>query len=990
MLRKSTMVALAGLLWTVGAAWAGTFGQVVSIGGAAADVALDEARGRLYVANFTANRIEVMSLASKTIQTSINVASQPSSISMSPDGRWLIAAHYGNKTAPASPTNGVTVIDLRNNNAKQTFALTNPPLGLAFGSYNKALIVTTKEFILFDPAVGTTQLIRTIQEQATKSIPVPQQTFPPQITQASVGASPDGRYIWGFGDSLLFQYDATAHVLISSLYSASPTLGPRAVSVAADGLHAAMGWWLMDIDRGVPRIYSNFGEPLGDLARGGHAFDGIHNLVYSEVPFTTSDAPVLTVRDSDNLTIRERLALPEHLAGRAVLTADGNTMYAVSDSGVTVLPVGNRNAVPRLQTSVENLVFRGNFCDRDMASQTFTISDPGGARVPFSISSSNPGVRLTPSSGVTPAVVKVTVDPNVFATQKGTVNVDLTITSSTGVNILDPVRVSVNSREPDQRGTFVTNPGKLTDLVADPQRDQYYVLREDKNQVLVYDGGNNTVKSILRTCNLPKGMTITFDRQSLLVACENAQIISVFDLDTLQPSAPINAQNTRMGSIAASARGILGVGFDTSSGDYGIYRINMATRLATRLPLVGVWENTVPQYTVATPAPNGSSILFVSPDGSVLLYDANVDTFTVSRKDFPSLSGAYAASSFGDFVIGSTIFNSSLVPVRSIQAASGASSGFAFVDAGGFFVSAPDQTSAGIISRVDVSTGFGARATRTAEAPLLSTLTNPFTRTVALLNSRGNIILLTASGVTILPPGYDTAVVSPNISRVVSAADGVSSVAPGGLFTIYGTNLSPTNVATKEMSLPTALGDSCLTVNGQPVPILFVSPTQVNGQMPFQAIGNVTMIVHTPGGVSDNFNLTVQSAAPSVFRAAVAPGEVFPTIVRAANNLMVTDTNPVHRNDVLVIYLTGMGRVSPSVEDGQPAPSYPLANTLQQPDVAIGGVGAPVLFSGLTPDLVGLYQINVSIPGNAPKGLGIPLTITQGAFTHTVNVRVVE
>jgi uncharacterized protein (TIGR03437 family) len=85
-----------------------------------------------------------------------------------------------------------------------------------------------------------------------------------------------------------------------------------------------------------------------------------------------------------------------------------------------------------------------------------------------------------------------------------------------------------------------------------------------------------------------------------------------------------------------------------------------------------------------------------------------------------------------------------------------------------------------------------------------------------------------------------------------------------------------------------------------------------------------------------------------------------------------------------------MGSVSPFVGDGKPAPSYPLANTLTTPDVSIGGIGAPVLFSGLTPDLVGLYQINVSIPGNAPKGLGIPLTITQGGVTYTVNVRVVE
>ena len=65
-------------------------------------------------------------------------------------------AHYGNNTAPASPTNALTLIDLTNNYAKQTFALANPPLGVAFGLDGKALVVTTTEFIVFDPAVGTT------------------------------------------------------------------------------------------------------------------------------------------------------------------------------------------------------------------------------------------------------------------------------------------------------------------------------------------------------------------------------------------------------------------------------------------------------------------------------------------------------------------------------------------------------------------------------------------------------------------------------------------------------------------------------------------------------------------------------------------------------------------------------------------------------------------------------------------------------------------
>jgi hypothetical protein len=120
MLRKSWLLAIVSAVMIAGQARGGTFGKVVSIGGEAADLVLDEARGKLYIANFTANRIDVMSLATNTIQTSINVPAQPSSVALSPDGHWLLVSHYGNNTAPASPQNGLTVIDLTNQNAKQS------------------------------------------------------------------------------------------------------------------------------------------------------------------------------------------------------------------------------------------------------------------------------------------------------------------------------------------------------------------------------------------------------------------------------------------------------------------------------------------------------------------------------------------------------------------------------------------------------------------------------------------------------------------------------------------------------------------------------------------------------------------------------------------------------------------------------------------------------------------------------------------------------
>ena len=72
---------------------AATFGTVVPIAGAASDIALDESRGLLYIANFTANRIEVMSTADYSIRSSMNVAPQPGALALSFDSQFLLIAH---------------------------------------------------------------------------------------------------------------------------------------------------------------------------------------------------------------------------------------------------------------------------------------------------------------------------------------------------------------------------------------------------------------------------------------------------------------------------------------------------------------------------------------------------------------------------------------------------------------------------------------------------------------------------------------------------------------------------------------------------------------------------------------------------------------------------------------------------------------------------------------------------------------------------------
>jgi uncharacterized protein (TIGR03437 family) len=989
---------------------AATFGTVVPIGGHASDIALDESRGVLYVANFTANRIEVMSTANNAIRSSMNVPSQPGSLTLSPDNQYLLVTHYGNFTAPAPSRNAITLINLADN-TRQTFAMGDPPLGAAFIADGRAFIVTSTSLVLLEPATGAMSVVATFGSLA-KSMPVDAATFPSQVIQATLATNADRTSVYGIADDgefqAFYQFDLRKGEIFAIGIVASPRPLPR-ISVSNDGSWAMLGQY--KVDRRANDL-AQFPNSITSTNIGGAAVDSRAGLIYAEIltaslpnspassssstPVATtaiSGPPVLHVLDADNLTVRESLRMPEHITGRSVLSSAADVIYAVSDSGVMVFPVGRLNQQHRVIAGQSDVMVSGNFCNRNVLIQKLTITDPGGGNTDFQIGSNLAGVTVSPSSGMTPATVQVRVDPSAFQDQTGTVVGQLTISSASAVNLPSAVRVLVNNRNPDQRGTVVNVPGTLTDILGDPLRNRFYVVRQDKNQILVFDASTYTQIATLRTSTTPTQMALTFDRKYLVVGHDNSQQAFVFDLDTLKTDAPIFFPPGHYPrSIAESGKAMLALVRNVAEGGPGeIDRIDMVNRVATELPSLGVYSNKVDPAGVLTPAPNGGNILAVMPDGNVMLYDANADTFTISRKDFETLAGSYAASSYNTYVAGQHLLNASLVPQAEMEVASGQSAGFAFVDQWGLRTTAPAAGSPGIIQHVDPAQSLSIKPTRMVEAPLSGSTDVPLLRSLAPLYDRSAVVSLTVSGITVLPWAYDAAVAMPRIQSVVNAADGKLAVAPGGLITVYGDQMSPVNIATKQIPLPTALGESCLTVNGVPVPMLFVSSKQINGQLPFNVDGNATMTLRTPGGISDNFYFSILPGAPSIFRTGTAgPDTSIATIIRATNDQLVTPSNPIHVDDTIVIYLTGLGRTSPAVESGVPAPSDPLPSAIITPSVTLGGMGLNVLYAGLVPGEVGLYQINASVPFGVPQGFEVPLVISQGGTSTSLNVRVVK
>jgi uncharacterized protein (TIGR03437 family) len=1002
----------AAFLGAAGPSAAATFGTVVPIGGHASDIALDESRGLLYIANFTANRIEVMSTADLSIRSSMNVAPQPGALSISPDGQFLLVAHFGNFSTADTSRNAITLINL-NDNTRQTFTMGDVPLALTFVADGTALIFTTTSVLLFDPVTGAMNVIDTYAAIG-KTLPADPATFPTQMILAEAATNPDRTVAYAVADDSKYQvilrYDTRKGQLTGMNFVASPKPLPH-LAVPADG-----SWILTGTYKWDPRTYVVLNQIPNAVAStniGANALDSRAGILYSQflTPNTSATSsssssststttpaaqygpPVLSIMDADNFTVRETLLLPENMTGRAVLNGSADVLYSASDSGVLVLPVGRLKQYHRVAASASDIVATNTSCNRSIISKTLTITDPGGGSTDFTIGASAAGVSISPSSGITPATVQVRVDPNAFQNSTGTVTVPLTITSSTAVNVAPSVRLLINNHNPDQRGTAVNIPGVITDILPDPARNRFYVVQQDRNMVLVYDGTSYKQLAALRSGTTPTRLAITFDRQYLVIGHDNTQQAYVYDLDTFQQQTPITFPSGHYPrSIAESGNGMLALVRNVSGGNPGeIDRIDFAARKASGMPSLGVYSNKVSQDGILVPSPNGAAILAAMPDGNLMLYDANAGTFTVSRKDSTGLQGSVAASSYNTYVVGNQLLNSSLVPQATLESSSGKSSGFAFVDSWGFRTTTPGDTAPGVIQRVDPAQSLGIKPTRMVEAPLAPSTAVPFTRTLAPLYDRSSVVALTISGFTVLPWNYDAAVAPPKITSVVNLADGTAPVAPGGLISVIGQQMSPVNIATQQVPLPTALGESCLTVNGIPVPMTFVSSKQINGQLPFNVDGAATMTLRTPGGVSDNFYFTIYAAAPSIFRSGSAgPMTGLATVVRSDNGEFVTPTNPLHPGDSIVIYATGLGRTDPPVDAGLPAPSDPLSSSIIAPAVTLGGAPLQIDYAGLAPGQVGVYQINARVSLNAPQGLSVPLVVDQGGLSTRLDVRVVK
>lgn len=220
------------------------------------------------------------------------------------------------------------------------------------------------------------------------------------------------------------------------------------------------------------------------------------------------------------------------------------------------------------------------------------------------------------------------------------------------------------------------------------------------------------------------------------------------------------------------------------------------------------------------------------------------------------------------------------------------------------------------------------------------------------------------------------------------------ATAPGDWLVMYGVNLATVKSQTwsgsdfNGVQAPTALGGTTVTIAGVPAYIDYISPGQVNVQVPSGIpTGPQPILVTTAGGTSAAYTMTVNATEPGLLAPAAFTFNGNQYIVAQLSNtttyvLPVTvsglATARAKPGDSLTIYGIGFGQVTPDTPAGQ---IVQATNQLQaQLAVTFAGVPAAVTYAGLAPGYVGLYQFNVTVPNVAASDT-VPLVFTLGGAT---------
>ncbi len=228
------------------------------------------------------------------------------------------------------------------------------------------------------------------------------------------------------------------------------------------------------------------------------------------------------------------------------------------------------------------------------------------------------------------------------------------------------------------------------------------------------------------------------------------------------------------------------------------------------------------------------------------------------------------------------------------------------------------------------------------------------------------------------------------IVNAASNAPGGAPISPGEFVTIFGSNLAAQTMQAGA-PYPMTLGGVTVTVNNVAAPLYLVSKNQISFLVPYMVSGTTaSVVVKNSTGTSNTVSVPLAPTSPGIY--SVDYSGAGAGVILHADYSVVNAASPAKQGETVLVYLTGLGAVTPGVADGIAAPSTPLSTVnlnSQQLTVLMDGKTAAVQFAGLAPGFPGLYQLNVTIPNGLTSlgQVGIAIA-TPDAFHDQVYIAI--
>lgn len=1022
---------------------AANIGTVIPVLGAIADLAYDATRNLVYLANPSRNRVEIYSVSAGQLIGNVATGLTPASMALSRDGNTLYVANVGSFTISAidlstqqsvaeyyigsrpdsiaigsdgfivilgtvgllrlDPASGllvsVPISPPPTPPAGLPITPTSPtPAGFLAGlattpSGDLMIGLSTNRLFVYDVVSGTVLRSRNVTG-----------------LRAILSVSPDGsRFMAG-----PFLFDTQTLTILGRTGTVSATLtGGSVFSIDGNSVYATFS-----TQSPINPLNSNNPQNPGGATIPGAIAGQISG------PPTRS---VLQVMRSSSLTPQLGLRLAEAITSKLIGSPDGQYLFANSSSGMLVIPVGQLNRLPVLDVSATNVVLSVDPCNRTVATASVTIRNTGAGRMT---------VAATPNIAAAPIVLslqpgaastlRISFDPR-SVTTFSTLQYVVVLVSPEAVNIEPAILVNLNYRDVTQRGTIVPMTGVGVDLQADPARQLLYIANYTQDQIEVFSMKTQSFLKPIRVGNRPRSMAMP-DPSTLVVTNAGAENVSVIDLESMTqveqiPMAPIplNATPVFPLSIAGSTNAILFSAVPLSAsgvapGNGSVWQLSLLTHSAfPRLDLGRGNTNVINGRNMLVSPADGSAILFVEGNGTLRLYDPIADTFPVTATGaVTGLRGTATAAGDGSFyVIDNSIYNSAL-QLQGTLVTSTAGQAFGVTTSGNNVVrvQAPGgQTTVQSLqsynpslrldiqvsmpeSIMDITPAQIGTANGTRQWPPRTTalelgVANQTQLLPRALTSDGNnnTYVLTFSGLSVISLKSAAGKVPVfQANGVVNGASRTPGVSPGSLITIFGSNLADPDQATTSV-LPRLLGGVCVTAGELAIPLISTSPTQIDAQLPPELrVGRITLTVRSTrlGVASAGTQIQLRATSPGIFSVDLND-QARAALFHAADATLVTPDYPADRDEQLILFATGLGPVSPSVPAGQAGSGDPdsVSTTVNPVAVTIGGHPYDVIWSGLAPGRVGVYEIAIYVPGSRVTGDDLPVVVSAGGNSST-------